>query len=612
MELSENQKQIIQSKDKYTMVIAGAGSGKTRVIIEKILEIVKTLPNGKKILALTFSNKAAQEMKERLMQYFNEDDLEQKVFVGTIHNFCMEIVKRRSSSIGIFGNLQIYEDDTDRMKLLVQVLFSLPQFHDAFFNDDNKPNQDAFKTLMAKIIKEKKELKCPLDIEDEDLKTIYQEYSNIMLNQNAIDFEDILIYANKILKENQSISNLYQSIYPYLFVDEAQDLNFAQYETIKIIAGDKMSIMMVGDPNQGIYGFNGSSSEFMTNRFNNDFKDVKTFELLENYRSTKKIIDAASIIEPSFKMTVVYPIKGEFQIQEFENEKAEANFVLNKIKSLIENGHPDIDKKIENTDIIVIGRNRYVFSELEKTFKEKSIEFNTKFSNSNNIIYESDLFKEFILGLKALNNSKIGLHYQELINLLSPNSQNKDIYHISTIYKNKENEYKILCETWKILENELNFSKINQKLDEFINKIGDDNEKFLTLHDFILWKELCEKYIKQSNATNRSLDGFLTSISLGITNTIKENGITLSSVHMSKGLQYKIVFIIGVNQGTFPDYRAIYDPKQMEEERHNFFVAITRAERLCYVSYVKIKTFPWGTKNVVPSVFTEELKNQIQ
>lgn len=609
MNLSDKQREIVESESKYSVIVAGAGSGKTRVIIEKIIKTLSKLQKGKKILALTFSNKAAQEMKDRLLEYLPQDQIEEKIFVGTIHNFCMEVVKRRSSAIGIFENLQIYEDENDRIKILIQALHSLPEFAENYFDENKKPKKSEVSQLMNRIVEKKKALLNYSDISDYEFKLIFREYSNIMINQNAIDFDDILYYAIKILSENSAIANLYQNIYPFIFVDEAQDLNYAQYESIKTISGKKSSIMMVGDPNQSIYGFNGSDSKYMMESFHSDFENVKKYELLENYRSAKKIVDAASIIERSFKMDVVYPINGEFKIIETTNESKEAEFVFKKIQFLLEKGHPDIENKIDYSDIIIIGRNRYIFNEIEFKLKNNNIPFNLKFSNLNNINYESDLFKVFILGLKAINNAKLGLHFKEVSSYLSSNKESDDIFNLKNIFPQKKEEYIFLKNLWNDAK-KIDFKELNKKLNQYIEKIENEDEKFLTLKDFEIWDNICNQYVKQTNSTNRSLDGFITSVSLGVTNVINNEGITLSSVHMSKGLQFKIVFIIGVNEGTFPDYRA-NDESKLKEERHNFFVAITRAERLCYVSYVVKKSVPWGEKFVNPSMFISEIKNSV-
>jgi DNA helicase-2/ATP-dependent DNA helicase PcrA len=240
-----------------------------------------------------------------------------------------------------------------------------------------------------------------------------------LLSQGAIDFDDILSYTYKILNDNPEILKIYNRVYKSICIDEAQDLNKAQYEIIKLLAGEKIDVTMVGDISQSIYGFNGSSSKYFANDFEQDFNAEK-IELLENFRSSKKVIEAAKKIDGSFNIECVWPIEGEFEIYDFPNQYEEAKWVLEKIDSLKITGHNDVEGKVISDDkIAIIGRNRYVFKQLELLLKENKRPYILKASNDNSFVCESVFMKCFELGIKLIVNPKDKIHLVELSQELS-------------------------------------------------------------------------------------------------------------------------------------------------------------------------------------------------
>jgi DNA helicase-2/ATP-dependent DNA helicase PcrA len=272
MNLSPKQHEIVNAVDKYLYVIAGAGSGKTRTLTEHIKSLIARNNRGEKVLAITFSNKAANELRDRLLQSYTEDQLNDVVYTGTIHNFCMDIVIQRGTSIGLGPDLHIFELYEDRLEIFRNAIASIPTLKQKHLSEgysNEKWIRDSFNALGIA----KRKLMFPSDYNQKPLsKSLYQEYQNLLLAQNAIDFDDILLYAYRILAERESILKIYQRVYKSICIDEAQDLNKAQYEIIKLLAGTNSSICMVGDPNQAIYGFNGSSSEYMCAEFPKEFE----------------------------------------------------------------------------------------------------------------------------------------------------------------------------------------------------------------------------------------------------------------------------------------------------------------------------------------------------
>ena len=468
----------------------------------------------------------------------------------------------------------------------------------------------------------KRNFKFPTDYSSKPLsQQLYQEYNDLMLSQNAIDFDDILLYAYRILSEKPSITNIYQRVYKHICVDEAQDLNKAQYSVIKAIAGNTASIMMVGDPNQAIYGFNGSSSRYMCIKFPKDY-NAKKYELLENYRSSQAVINAAKIIEPNFEMKGQLPIKGEFKICAFDDEPSEATWISDKIDTLLQQGHPDIEgDRVLPHQIAILARNRYVFNPLIKLFDDQKREYNLRTSTNQGLLSESVFFKLFDLGLRVIMNKNDILHLSEMASILGKAldpSTTFDALKSSDELTNLigRNGAIAINSAWSYIQtskNSFRFDKVMEILFSYCeseSNFADDNERSLVYNDYLSWRERWSTYVKNSSIENRSLAHMMRSIALGVTNVVKESGITLSTVHMSKGLEFDVVFIIGLNEGVFPDYRSLGDSAQLNEEQHNMFVSITRSKRLCYLTYPQKRIMPWGDlRDQAPSRYITLLIN---
>lgn len=620
MNLSEKQRRVVESTEKYMCVIAGAGSGKTRTLTERIKRLISENKRGERVLAITFSNKAAAELKERLLQSYSQAELNELVFVGTIHNFCMEIVSQRASAIELPSDLHIFESFSDRFEIFKMALANIPQLKSKCSRANGELDEKKIRDIFDKFSSAKRNLKFPSDYHEHPLtQRLYQDYNDLMLSQNAIDFDDILLYAYKIIVEQPTIARIYHRIYKHICVDEAQDLNRAQYSVIKSIAGEEASLLMVGDPNQSIYGFNGSSPKYMQESFFSDFS-VKQYELDENYRSSQKVIKAAQKIEPTFEMKGILPIVGEVDIQSFQNEKDEAVWIAEKIDLLLTHGHHDIEEiKCTPEQCAVLARNRYTFNVLEDVFKESGVEYNLRVSANKEMLSESLFFRVFDLGLRLIMNSRDVLHFEEMKSILGlqvvecesfeelRNSQEfKDAF--------EENGSEVLNSAWDSLQ----MSNQNFKFDKTLEILCtyckpetcglSENELALLYNDYLAWKERWDFYVKKSSIENRGLASMMREIALGTTNVSQESGITLSTVHMSKGLEFDVVFILGLNEGVFPDYRSLDDATQLAEEQHNMFVAITRAKRLCYMSYPEQRNMPWGSPKLQkPSRYVEQL-----
>lgn len=609
--LSVKQEEIVNHIEGAILVKAGPGSGKTRVLIERIKHLL-LIKKRCKVLALTFSNLAADEMRNRLQEDNSIGELIDHVTIGTIHSFCLELVQTRGNLIGLGKDMVIFESVSDQQAILRDVFSSDPNLLELL---KEKENPSRFLQQCLTLIAEQKKKFIPPELCDmlEPFPSIYREYNQLLLKQNALDFDDILFYAYRIFTENPSVVKLYNSLYKFICVDEAQDLNFAQYEVIKALCGnDCKNVMLVGDENQSIYGFNGSDSSLMSEKFVLDFSPI-IYDLNENYRSAKAIVRFANKLE-NYESTANYVYEGEVAAFSFKDEIQEADFTVKKLQKILEQGHPDIQDILSFESFAVIGRNKYVLKNIEELLKKHNIPYYYKKSSSG-IENESDYMKVFDLGMRLLLNPKDFVHLKELGKLIGSNVQETSSVCDGCEILNRilhNTLYAPLLNSFSALYGEnFDFSKVLSKVEADIPSTLEDEARYLVIYDIQQWRLHWKKYISQIPRENRTLLSFRNYMSLGKTqDTSSDKGVSLLTAHMSKGLQYEVVFVIGLSEGTFPDYRAVNaGGEQIEQEKNNMYVAVTRAKRLCYLSYPKFKKMPWGdVKRQSPSRFLENIK----
>lgn len=608
MQLSQKQLQIVNHKDGALLVEAGPGSGKTRVLIERIKCLLSSSKRGK-VLALTFSNLAADEMKGRLSEDRAFEEQLDRVTAGTIHSFCLDLVQSRGNLIGLNSDMVLFESEDDRKTVLKDVFLENQNLKDFLVQQQDK-NQ-IIQRILQLITEQKKRFVLPENCSVKDpFPLIYSEYNQKLFDQNAMDFDDILFFAYRILTENPSVVRVYNSLYRYICIDEAQDLNFAQYQVIKALCGDSFNnVMMVGDANQSIYGFNGSDSDFMTKSFVDDFSPV-IYKLNDNYRSAKRIVEFANRLE-HYDSVTNYVYDGELLAKKLEDESAEAKFVADKIEELIQNGHPDVEGQLSVNRIAVIARNKYVFSNLEKELSDRNIPCSFK-KNSTGIDNESDYMKVFGLAIRILINKKDYIHLTQLKKAVRFSDNITDNKNGITILREvlTKTDYESMIPALEALSKEvLNFNTALNCLDNILSSF-DGDERYLISMDIQQWRNHWNKYCMLVPKENRTLTSFRNQISLGKTRETEDNnGIALLTAHMSKGLQFDVVFIIGLSEGTFPDYRAIKaNGSQLSQEMNNMYVAVTRAKRLCYMTYPAKKRMPWGDVKIqFPSRYIKDI-----
>jgi DNA helicase II / ATP-dependent DNA helicase PcrA len=633
VKLSPEQSRIVtyNNGEGALLVVAAAGSGKTRMLTERVRYLLTQKEGRFSVLCLTFTNKAAEEMQERL----SSPELIRRTNIGTFSKFALQIFIERRFSIGYEKVPHILELINDRKKVLEQVFLDNPILREYYIGKDIKTQLTMVDNYLDWIIKQKRNLV----IVDEDTTqykdwseqrlVLYKSYNQLLREQNMIDYDDIFVLAYRALIENPAIVRLYQRNYPYILVDEAQDLSFAQYHLIRALTGDThKNVFMVGDKNQAIHSYAGADKKYMLEDFVEDF-EAKYETIEQNFRSSKEVIRFANTILQSGSNPEDAYYKGEVKIvNAFENEFEEAQWIYQKIKAMILGtdetvvlrGKLEIEGTLTLDRIAVLARNRFVFNKLDELLKEDDLFKNNYFIKKNEILYlESDLMKIFDLGTRIISNPTDQIHFQQILNFLkiSIDIDDKSKEGIEKLSKleslllqndDKLNQdFQTLLRAWTILSN--NQSKMYDALnliENYANYLRIDEEKQMVLSDVrIEYRNAWTKFLDNQN--NINLSNFRQFLAMGVTNANKQKGLTLATVHTVKGLGFDVVFLMGMTQGTFPDYRANTD-KLIQEERNTAYVAVTRAKRWLYVTYPNNKMMPWGdTKRQSPSRFISKI-----
>ncbi len=602
--LSATQTRVVEHEEGALLVVAGPGSGKTRVLTERVRRLVTEVPGHFRVLALTFTNKAANEMKERLADLGNES---QRAFIGTMHSFCLEMLSERGKPVGVEGLPHVFEQHKDRKEILVEAVKQDPVLSDELASEpDSKAFARRLDQWLASISWLKAHPSAMEDSDDEIGKRALDAYDAGLRACGAYDFDDLLLLSYRLLSEYPKIADFYRRLYRFVCIDEAQDLNEAQYSVLTALCGDSFrNVMMVGDPKQSIYGFNTSSPEFMW-RFRDEF-GAGEIELTENFRSSRAVVNVAKALDPNYEVEGQLPIPGVVEVLTGADEEAEAKLIADKIQTLIAEGHEDVEGGIAWESCVVLGRTRFALMAVEAEFRERGIPFYKRLTaNHEN---ESDMMEDFVLSLRVMANPKDRLHLSALAKrwktgIPSSFGEPKAVDVIGSMASSVGTP-----RARAVADALAAIAARTQRLDmlpgiEAIRGYADtlDEEgRRAVYEDAAVFEQEWDQYLR-SGPSNRSVGGFMSSKALGATQQAAREGVALLTVHSSKGLEFDVVFVAGMAEGVFPDYRALGKAKEMAEEARNAFVAITRSKRLLYLSYPRLRRMPWGdTKLQQPS-----------
>lgn len=625
--LNDKQYEAVVNTDGPCLVIAGAGSGKTKVLTHKIAYLLEEKDvKPWNILAITFTNKAANEMKERVGNLVGE--AAKDMWIGTFHSICVKILRRFIDRIGFEHSFVIF-DTSDQRTLIKECLKDL-QIDDKMFTD---------RIVQFEISNAKNDMKEPEEYEaiskgdyrKEKIASVYRLYQKRLKENNAIDFDDIINYTIKIFKENEDVLDYYTNKFNYILVDEYQDTNKSQFTLIRLLADAHGNITVVGDNDQGIYSFRGADISNILN-FEKDFKGTKIIKLEQNYRCTQNILNAANSViknnEVKYKKKL-WTENEEGSLPTFhvsDDEYDEGRYIVEEIN------HLRREEYYKYSDFAVLYRMNSQSRAIEEILRREDIPY--KIVGGLNF-YERKEIKDIIAYLRLINNTSDNLALKRIINEpkrgIGKTSLDKiqaiseqtgipmyniikeaDQYGLARVYANaqsfvaviedlisKKDEYTIT----ELIKHTLKETGYTKALEEE-NSIEAEN-RIENLEEFLTVAVQFEEE-EAENDLSSFLEGITLSSDLDGMDE-EEESVTLMTLHSAKGLEFPVVFLVGMEEGIFPGYKSIGEPKELEEERRLCYVGITRAKNNLFLTCSRQRTMFGSTSCNPVSRFVKEI-----
>lgn len=628
--LNDKQKEAVLATDGPCLVIAGAGSGKTKVLTHKIAYDIESGIKPWNILAITFTNKAANEMKERIEKLIG--DAAKDLWMGTFHSICVRILRRYIDRIGYKTDFVIF--DTSDQKTLIKECLKTLKVDDKIFTD---------RGVLSEISNGKNEMLEPKaygvkyagDFRKKTIAEIYELYQRRLRENNAIDFDDIINFTIKILSENPDVLDYYTEKFKYILVDEYQDTNKAQFTLVSLLASKYGNVTAVGDNDQGIYSFRGADISNILN-FERDFPGTRIIKLEQNYRCTGNILKAANAVIKHNENKYDKKLWTENEeghlpcIYCGEDEYDEGRYIVEQIN------HLKTEEYYKNSDFTILYRMNAQSRAIEDILMREGIPYKVigglKF-------YERKEIKDIIAYLRLIHNSADNLSLKRIINEPKRGIGKTSIEQIQEISDKTGNSmYEIIrnaqeygltrvfsnsrdfIEQIEYLKSKKDELKISDLIKEILNKTGYtkalENENSVEAETRI---ENLEEFLTvaiefEEESADNTLAEFLENITLssdidGMED--QDNSITLMTLHSAKGLEFPVVFLVGMEEGIFPGYKTIGEPQALEEERRLFYVGITRAKQYLYLTCAKHRTIFGSTSYNQVSRFVKEIPEEL-
>ena len=630
--LNDKQYEAVINTEGPSLVIAGAGSGKTKVLTHKISYLINE-KNVKpwNILAITFTNKAANEMKQRIENLVG-GQATNDMWIGTFHSICVRILRKFIDRIGFDSSFIIF-DASDQKSLVKQCLKEL-NIDDKIFTD---------RGVLSEISNAKNEMLTPVqyavkangEYRKETIAKVYSLYQSKLKQNNSIDFDDIINYTIQILTENPDILEYYSEKFRYVLVDEYQDTNKAQFILITLLSAKHGNITVVGDNDQGIYSFRGADISNILN-FEKDFPGTKIIKLEQNYRSTKPILDAANAVikhNPKKYEKNLWTENKEGNMPKLhvaKNEYDEASYIVEQIE------HLRREEYFKYSDFTILYRTNAQSRAIEDILRRENIAYRIIGGQK---FYERKEIKDTISYLRLIQNPADNLSLQRIINEPKRGIGKTSLEKIEEIANtNGISMYEVIkkAETFglnKVFLNSREFVNIieemhakkddmliSELIKETLNKTG--YTKALELENTAQAEariENIEEFLTvamefEKEMSENSLAEFLESITL--TSDVdgmdeNEDSVTLMTLHSAKGLEFPVVFLVGMEEGLFPSYRSIGEEKELQEERRLAYVGITRAKQYLYLTCAKQRTIFGSTTCNKISRFVGEIPKEL-
>ncbi len=643
-ELNETQLEPVLHKDGPLMVIAGAGSGKTRVLTYRIAHLMKQGVDPFSILSLTFTNKASREMKARIVELVGEGEAK-NLWMGTFHSVFARILRQEADKLGFQRDFTIY-DTQDSNRLIAAIIKEMGLDKDIYKFKQIRNRISSFKNSLITV---KAYLNDP-ELQDADVMSrrpklgeIYKEYVERCFKAGAMDFDDLLLKTNELLNMHPRVLAKYQDRFRYILVDEYQDTNHSQYLIVRALSDKYQNICVVGDDAQSIYGFRGANINNILN-FQKDYHDVKLYRLEQNYRSTKNIVNAANSIISHNKNKIEKVVwtsnleGSKIKVQRCSTDADEGREVASQIFEI------KMQEQRQNNEFAILYRTNTQSRAIEDALRKRDIPYRIYGGLS---FYQRKEIKDLLAYFRLIINPKDEESLKRVINYpargigqatldkLIIGAKNNNLSLFETLQNVRNLNLSLNSGTLKKLEGFVNFilslQIANQKSNAFeiadliakksgmvlelkkdgtpegVSKVENIEELLNGIRDFVEGqRELAD--------TSGSLSEFMEDVALATDFDIEKEGsedfVYLMTIHLSKGLEFPVVFIVGMEEDLFPSALSLNTRSELEEERRLFYVALTRAEERAVLTYT-LTRYRWG--NLVeaePSRFIEEMDDQ--
>lgn len=642
--LNDAQKAPVLQKDGPLMVIAGAGSGKTRVLTYRIANLMHLGVDAFNILALTFTNKAANEMKKRIAEIVGNSEAK-NLWMGTFHSIFAKILRIEADKLGYPQNFTIY-DTQDSQRLINAIIREMELDKDIYKYKQIQSRISSFKNSLITVrayFNNPELIEADAMAKRPRMGEIYQTYVERCFKAGAMDFDDLLLKTNELLNTHPDVLAKYQNRFRYILVDEYQDTNHSQYLIVKALADRFQNICVVGDDAQSIYAFRGANINNILN-FQRDYYNVQVYRLEQNYRSTKNIVEAAnSVIEHNKTRLekVVWTANelGEpIKVHRSATDSDEGRFVASSIFET------KMQKQLPNGHFAVLYRTNSQSRSIEDALRKRDIPYRIYGGLS---FYQRKEIKDMLAYLRLIVNPNdeealiriinfpargigdttiekltfVANHYKKSIFEVMYNINRIENIQINNSTKQKLTDFVIMIRNFQSLSNEMNAFEIAEQVarktgllqeykkdgtPEGIAKMENIEEMLNGIKDFVEGQQ----DVADSTA---SLSEYLEDVSLA-TDMDKEidddDRVALMTIHLAKGLEFPYVYIVGMEEDLFPSAMSVHSRAELEEERRLFYVALTRAEKQAYLTYAESR-YRWGKlSDVEPSRFIEEIDSQ--
>lgn len=614
--LNNEQKKAATFKDGPCLVIAGAGSGKTKVLTTRIANLIENGVKPYNILAITFTNKAAGEMRERVNNIINAHD----AFIGTFHSFGLKIIRENSALFNLTSAFTLI-DTEDQTSIIKKIMKDI--------NITDKMISPAFIKSKISFIKNNmlsdSEIANFLISENEKIAVkIYYEYEKILKRNNTLDFDDLLKKPVELFNSNKELLEKYQDKFKYILIDEYQDTNEVQYKLVKLLSKKYLNLFVVGDPSQSIYAFRGANYQNILN-FEKDFKGCTVIKLPQNYRSTQTILDAANEVISHNKQRKDLDLFSDLgqgvkikYIRTF-NDSMENKRVVDEIQKLYEEGY-------NRKDMAIFYRTNAQSRSIEDALVKANIPYKVFGSF---YFYKRKEIKDLLAYLKLIANPSDDVSLERVINEpkrkigdktienLREKARSLNISMFEAIDSGKELEFKNLILNLIEISKDTSITGLIDKTLE-LSKMKEtyENDKSLEsdirLENLMEFRSVSETYEKETGNVN--LSDFLMEVSLvadAAEYSADADAVTLMTVHSAKGLEFKVVFIIGLEENIMPISKALYDDEELEEERRLMYVAITRAKEKLYLLNAGRRMLYGNMQMNPPSRFISEISDNL-